>query len=93
MHVSDAVMFEAAYIIYLCVLLCTEVFKDVVAWQLEEREKLVEMVVLEDGGGVETSQGSLGSGQEGIVEPTVVKIMAQGSDEHRHPLQMQIKVV
>lgn len=72
--------------VYLCVLLHTEMFKDVVAWQLEEREKLVEVVVLEDGCGVEGSQGSLGSGQEGIIEPTVVKIMAQGRDEHRHPL-------
>lgn len=63
-------------------------FEDVVAWQLEKREELVEMVVLEDGGGVEACQGSLSSGQEGIVEATVVKVMAQGRDKHRHSLQM-----
>ena len=50
------------------------------------------MVVLQNRGGVEGGQRSLGSGQERIVEAPVIKVMAQCSNEEGHPLKMRYNV-
>ena len=55
--------------------------------ELQQSQSLVEVVVLQEGGGIEGGQWVIHVHKEGIIVATVVQVMAVAGNEQRHSLQ------
>lgn len=76
-----------AMLIYPFVVFGGETLKDVVSVLLQDRDRLVEVMVFHHRGGVDGGQGRTGRLHEGVVLAAVVQVVAQTRHEHRQALQ------